>query len=167
MVDAVCITGGEPTIQPGLIEFVKRLKEGGFFVKLDTNGIRPRIVTDLIEEELVDYIAMDIKAPWEKYGDVVGVGTHELINACRESLSIIQSSSVEHEFRTTIFPSVHAEDDFTTMAGYLKPGEKYFIQKTHFNTTLDPHISQEMEYDSREVVSGLQARFSSLLIAAR
>ncbi len=167
MVDAVCITGGEPTIQSGIIEFVKRLKEGGFFVKLDTNGIRPRIVADLIEEELVDYIAMDIKAPWEKYTRVVGIVAQELINACRESLRIIQSSSVEHEFRTTIFPSVHAEDDFYIMAGYLKPGERYFIQKTRFETTLDPRVSQEMEYDSREVVSGLQARFSSLHIAVR
>lgn len=167
IVTAVCITGGEPTIQGDLIDFIKQLKERGFFIKIDTNGIRPGVVADLIDEELVDYIAMDIKAPWEKYKDVVVTAVPELVEACKESFRIIQQSSIEHEFRTTIYPSVHTEGDFYTMAGYLKPGEQYFIQKTRFDSILDPSISQESEYDGEEIALRLQARYASLHITLR
>ncbi len=167
MIDAICITGGEPTIQSGLIAFLRQLKEMGFFVKLDTNGIRPSVVAESIQQSLVDYIAMDIKAPWEKYRDIAGDTARELAASCRESLRIIQDSSVEHEFRTTVFPSVHNENDFFTMAGYLKPGEQYYIQKTQFTRVLDPSIHREMEYDIQEIVSNLATRYSSLRIAAR
>jgi len=167
MIDAVCITGGEPTIQQGLVDFIKLLKEKGFFVKLDTNGIRPSVVSDLIDEELVDYIAMDVKAPWERYGEVTKNPSVQIRRACEESFHIIQHSSVAHEFRTTILPRVHTEEDFFVMAGYLQPQDPYYIQNTKFDTTLDSGISREIGYDIEELVTDLQARFSSLTICQR
>ena len=167
MIDAVCITGGEPTIQQGLVDFIKLLKEKDFFVKLDTNGIRPGIVRDLIEEELVDYIAMDVKAPWERYGEVTQNKTSQLAQACEESFRLIQGSMVAHEFRTTILPGVHSKEDFFIMAEYLQPQDPYYIQNTKFDTTLDSGISREIGYDIEELVTALQARFSSLTICQR
>lgn len=167
MIDAVCITGGEPTIQQGLLDFMKELKERGFFVKLDTNGIRPSVVEDAIEEELVDYIAMDIKAPWERYGEVSTNLAPQIIDACKESLRLIQHSALAHEFRTTVAPGVHTEEDFFVMAGYLKPNELYFIQNTRFEKTADPALPRTIPFIVKDLVSELQSRFTSLTICER
>lgn len=167
IVDAVCITGGEPTIQKGLLDMMKTLKEKGLAVKLDTNGIRPAVVEDIIEEELVDYIAMDIKAPWERYSEVSKNLTTPIIEACKESMRIIQESGVDHEFRTTIAPGVHTEEDFTTMAGYLKSGGIYYIQKIRFEKTLDPDLVRDMPLDVTGLILQLKSHFPSLYIHER
>lgn len=167
MVDAVCITGGEPTIHHGLLPFVQRLKETGFKVKLDTNGIRPLLVAQLIERGLVDYFAMDIKAPWEKYPEVIGEERTGLVEACRQTFQLIQSSGIDHEFRTTIHPLVHTKDDILTIAEYLKPGEKYYIQETSFKTTLDGFEPQQMPFDARALLDTYSSLFPNLFILVR
>lgn len=167
IVDAVCITGGEPTIQNGLIAFMRALKDRKFFVKLDTNGIKPSVLKEVLDEHLADYIAMDLKAPWERYGEVTGIAGQQSADTCRESFNLIQYSDISHEFRTTIAPSVHTEKDFMKMAGYLKQDEVYYIQSTHFAKTLDPNISRDIGFDIDELVNVLQQRFPLIHISKR
>ena len=145
----------------------RKIKEMGFCVKLDTNGNKSNIIQEALNRHLVDYIAMDVKAPWERYGEVTKNPSVQIRRACEESFHIIQHSSVAHEFRTTILPRVHTEEDFFVMAGYLQPHDPYYIQNTKFETTLDSGISREIGYDVEDLVAGLRARFSSLTICQR
>jgi len=147
MLDAVCITGGEPTIQVGLEEFIKKLKDRGFLVKLDTNGINPDIVESLWKQKLIDYVAMDLKQTWEKYDEVIRINQPKVVDRCKQTFELIQREGIPHEFRTTILPGSHTEEDFMTMAGYLKPGENYFIQPMNFKITLDDKIPRETGFD--------------------
>lgn len=165
-VDAVCITGGEPTLQPGLEEFIVRLKDIGLSVKLDTNGIRSDTVSRLIERKLVDYIAMDLKHRWKEYPAVISISNQGIIDRCRETFSLIQSSSVPHEFRTTIMPGVHTREDFFGIVEQLIPGERYYIQKTVTKKTLEP-IASECSFDTDELVRDLRETFPRLTIGGR
>jgi pyruvate formate lyase activating enzyme len=167
MVDAVTITGGEPTLQADLPAFMKELKNRGFKVKLDTNGVTPAMVKKIIDEGLADYFAMDLKQRWEKYDEVVRVGAPALIDRVRETFVLIQNSGVPHEFRTTILPHSHTEDDFMTMVGYLKPGEKYFIQETRFGITLEPDLPRQKTFITSELVAKLRAAYPLLTIDSR
>lgn len=166
IVDAVCITGGEPTLQRDLVDVISTLKQMGFYVKLDTNGIRPDVVGRLISGMLLDYIAMDIKAPWHKYRAVINAGTDATIEACKKTYAQIQESGIEHEFRTTILPGVHARDDFFEMASYFEPGERYYIQQISLKKTLAP-IEQGERLDSVTLAQELGRAFPSMVIASR
>ncbi len=170
MLDGVCITGGEPTIQVGLRAFIERVRDLGLLVKLDTNGIHPKCIREFIADKLVDYFAMDLKAPWEKYRDVVRVGGIGNVNTaiqCRETLDIIQTSGVDHEFRTTICPGVHTAADFFEMAGYLKDGETYFIQETRFNKTLVSDLPRDVGFHAIDLTVKLREKFPRLTIESR
>ena len=167
MVEAVTITGGEPTLHADLPQFIKEFKDKGFKVKLDTNGVNPTMVKELIDANLVNYIAMDIKQRWEKYDEVVRVGAPELIARVRETFALIQNSKIDHEFRTTILPHSHTEDDFMAIVGYLKPGEKYFIQETRFDITLEPDLPRQKFFDTQELLKKLQAAHPAVSIKAR
>ncbi len=167
LIDGVCITGGEPTIHKDLEDFIRELKEMGFAVKLDTNGIRPDVVSRLIHAKLIDYVAMDLKHTWEKYLDVVHIQGEDIVNRCKETFLLLQTSSIDHEFRTTVYPSVHTQKDFFTMAGYLKKGEKYFIQETGFKKNLDPSISRDTKFDVKMLVQDLRITFPHILIEHR
>lgn len=167
LIDGVCITGGEPTIQEGLREFIQELKDMGFAVKLDTNGVSPDVVSRLIHEKLVDYVAMDLKHVWEKYSDVIRVRGEGIVDRCRKTFSLVQTSGIDHEFRTTIFPGVHTQKDFFIMAGYLKKGERYFIQDIGFKKNLDPSISRDIGFDGKMLVQDLRATFPHILIEHR
>jgi pyruvate formate lyase activating enzyme len=167
MADAVTITGGEPTLQADLPAFMRRLKAAGFKVKLDTNGITPSMVKMIISENLADYFAMDLKQTWAKYDEVVRVGARGLIDRARETFALIQNSGVPHEFRTTILPHSHTEEDFMTMVGYLKPGEKYFIQETRFETTLEPGLPRQKSFNTNDLVAKLRAKYPEIAIENR
>ena len=107
--DGVVISGGEPTLQPGLIQFIRDIrKETSLFVKLDTNGTRPASLKTLLDEKLVDYIAMDIKAPTEKYSSVCLCPVD--ISSISESIKLIMSGNMDYEFRTTFSPDLSVED---------------------------------------------------------
>lgn len=167
MVDAVCITGGEPTIQPGLEDFIQQLKERGFSVKLDTSGVRPDVCERLLQKNLLDYIAMDIKHRWEAYPQVTQRPDKGLAEKCRATFLAVQSSGVAHEFRTTVFPGVHTPDDFFAIAGELLPGEQYYIQQTEFQKNLDPTLTRDMGFLVPQLIGSLQASFPLLTIASR
>ncbi len=165
-VDAVCITGGEPTLQAGLEDFICHLKESGFFVKLDTNGIRPDIVSRLIEKKHVDYIAMDVKHRWDEYGAVIRVSNQYMVDRCKETFALIRSSGIPHEFRTTIMPGVHTREDFFLIIEQLAPGEHYYIQRTARKKTLEPLV-EGSPFDLKQLVMDLRATFPDIAIAYR
>ena len=133
MLDAIVITGGEPTIHGSLPSFIRRLKQLGLKIKLDTNGTNPTMLKKLIEQECIDYIAMDIKAPLnqEKYQQIIGVKLEKKSFAkINESISIITNSRIDHEFRTTLDSRLNFEE--VKKITEEIPG-KLFLQKLHFN----------------------------------
>jgi len=108
VLDGVVITGGEPTLQSGLREFIERVREFGYPVKLDTNGTRPGVLLELIDEGLVDYVAMDVKAPWQRYEEICGTSVD--LDAIDESIDLLLEGRVEYEFRTTFSPMLSGLD---------------------------------------------------------
>jgi pyruvate formate lyase activating enzyme len=129
--DGVCITGGEPTLHNNLTELCSRIKKLGFMVKLDTNGTNPTMLKELLDQKLVDYVAMDIKAPLtnENYSIATGVNTVELLENVKQSIQILMESEIDYEFRTTVVPSIHTLEDIKKVCRSLKGCRKYVLQK--------------------------------------
>ncbi len=165
--DGVVVTGGEPTIHRDLIPFLRRIKKFGLSVKLDTNGARPDVVASCLEEKLVDYIAMDLKHRWEKYNTIARAPVPRDRENPRATFALIQSSGVSHEFRTTVLPGWHTEDDIAAMAGYLKPGEKYYLQNTRWGTTLEKNLARHSDIPLAALVNKLQTMFPRLIVQER
>ncbi len=128
ILDGVCITGGEPTLQKDLVPFIKKIKAMGFLVKLDTNGYRPDILKEILSENLSDYVAMDIKASPEKYSQATGLTDCDF-SLIQESIKLIEKSNVPHEFRTTVTKELHSEDDFEKVLSLFSEDTPYFIQQ--------------------------------------
>ena len=126
IIQGVCITGGEPTLQKDLEDFVKRLKEHGVKVKLDTNGYRPQVTKKLMENGLLDYVAMDIKSSLDDYGTVAGVKIDPAI--IKESVELLKNGPVEYEFRTTVVKELHNKETFEKIGELLSGADKYFLQ---------------------------------------
>lgn len=127
MLEGVCITGGEPTLQKDLGSFIEKLKEMDYQVKLDTNGYRPDVLRDLCEKKLVDYVAMDIKGPKQKYAAIAGKeGLH--LEWIEESISYLLETSMEYEFRTTVVPELHEEKDFPEIGRWIQGANAYYLQ---------------------------------------
>lgn len=127
IIEAVVITGGEPTIQKDLPKFIKKLKDLGFLVKLDTNGSNPTMLKDLIKSGNLDYVAMDIKGPISKYKLITNSNTN--LNNIKRSIQMIIKSGIDHEFRSTILPFFHTKKDIQAMAEMIKGTKKYYLQK--------------------------------------
>ena len=129
ILDGVCITGGEPLIQKGIEEFISNIKSLGYCVKVDTNGSQPKTLSSLINNDLVDYVAMDIKASKKKYSAVCGLDNDELLaNVCK-SIDILMQKKVDFEFRTTVVRELHTLDDFHEIGSWIKGSDKYFLQQ--------------------------------------
>ncbi len=128
--EAIVISGGEPTIQEDLISFLNTVKTLGYAVKLDTNGSNPSVIRELIERKLVDYIAMDIKAPFKKYPDLVKVKVD--LSRIKESIEIIENSSLEYEFRTTYIPSFLTSKDLLEILSLIKNKRRFTVQEFVF-----------------------------------
>ena len=128
LLDGVCISGGEPTLHPDLEEFVKKIKDMGFKVKLDTNGTNPTAVQSLVEKKLVDYVAMDIKNSPEKYPATIGTKVMGIDNILA-TVNIIKQSNIPHEFRTTIIDEFHTKEDIKLIADMIDGCDGYFLQK--------------------------------------
>jgi pyruvate formate lyase activating enzyme len=138
--EGVCITGGEPTIQPDLIEFIKKVKKIGYFVKLDTNGSRPDVLKKIIDGGLADYIAMDIKSSLENYDKASGVITDK--ERIKLSVNLIRNSGTAYEFRTTVVPGIHQEKDFIDISQWLKGSRAYYLQRYRETKILDPKLKR-------------------------
>lgn len=139
-VDAVVISGGEPTLHADLLPFLRALKKEGFFIKLDTNGSKPNRLNQWIRAGVVDYIAMDIKQAIPEYGAMVQVPVD--LEAIEESVSIIRLSEVPYEFRTTVYQEDFQQDDFLSIAKWLKGSPRYALQNYHpQEDVVDPSVT--------------------------
>ena len=127
ILEGVVISGGEPTIQPDLVDFIKKIKDMGFMVKLDTNGSNPDVIEKLIKERLIDYVAMDVKNIFDEYDPIVNLKKVN-VNNIKKSIEIIKNSGIDHEFRTTIMKNYHDIDKLTKICEYLGKNEKYYLQ---------------------------------------
>lgn len=128
VLDGVCITGGECTLQKDLPEFIKKVRTLGLLVKLDTNGTNPKMIKDLLDEKLLDYIAMDIKQCKEKYNDVAVMKNYK-IEDIEESVSLIINSGIEYEFRTTVADNLMSTDDFENIGQWIQGAKAYYLQQ--------------------------------------
>lgn len=134
--DGLVISGGEPTVQPDLKEFIIKVREMGFLVKLDTNGNLPDVLRSLVHEKLIDYVAMDVKTTLNRYKDLVGnMANPEKI---KESIDFLKKGSVSYEFRTTMIDGEHTEDVVYEMATLLHGADTLYLQTFRPEVTLDP-----------------------------
>jgi pyruvate formate lyase activating enzyme len=144
-VDGVVITGGEPTLQSDLADFVRKLKALGLNVKLDTNGYRPRSIQLLLQDRLLDYVAMDVKGAPEKYPLVAGRRIE--IKRIENSIQLILASEIEYEFRTTAVPGMVTVQDVETIARSIAGARRYVIQQFRSSSsTLSPQIAKMDPY---------------------
>ena len=127
ILDGVCITGGEPTLQNDLADFIRKIRALGYAVKLDTNGTNPAVLQSLLDEGLLDYVAMDIKNTPEKYAATVGVPSFD-VTPIRQSIDLLLAGRVDFEFRTTVVEEYHTPEDIGEIARWLSGAPRYFLQ---------------------------------------
>lgn len=138
--DGVCITGGEPTIQPDIIEFIKKIKDIGYLVKLDTNGTNPNVLQKLYDLKLLDFVATDIKNAPDRYDETVGLRAN--MEKVKKSVAMIMSSGVPYEFRTTVVPGIHSEEDFNAVADWIDGADAYYLQEYRSGKTIDKNMDE-------------------------
>ena len=146
--DGVVISGGEPTLQSGLYDFIKEIKQMGFAVKLDTNGTNPDEIEKLLNDNLLDYIAMDIKAPIEKYENIVCRNIKQE-NILR-SIYLIINCKINYEFRTTVIKSQLSPNDFEKIGQMINGAKRYYMQKFVPSEILDHNLINEQTYTDNE-----------------
>lgn len=163
--DGVVITGGEPCLQKNLPDFIKEIKSMGFLVKLDTNGTFPNTLNQLLPH--IDYIAMDIKAPLEKYNLITqcNINTDNI----KKSIEIIMKSGIEYEFRTTVIKSQLSLNDFYKIGQLLNGAEKYYLQKFIPSKILNQELINETSYTTEEfeqIISILKNHINNVFLRA-
>ncbi len=127
VLQGVCITGGEPTLMPDLYEFIYKIKSLGYLVKLDSNGYRPEVIKSLVNDKLIDYIAMDIKNCEEKYSLTTGITDIDM-SKIKESINFITNCGIDYEFRTTVVKELHTPTDIEAIGLLIKDAKKYYLQ---------------------------------------
>ena len=146
--DGVVITGGEPTLQSGIFDFMFKIKSMGFAIKLDTNGTNPDVVQKLIDNELIDCIAMDIKAPFEKYFQITGMNIN--IDNIKNSIKLIMNSGIEYEFRTTVIKSQLSTEDILEIGKTINGANLYYLQKFRSSEIYNRNLAHEISYSDEE-----------------
>ncbi|RKY56579.1 MAG: anaerobic ribonucleoside-triphosphate reductase activating protein [Candidatus Neomarinimicrobiota bacterium] len=150
MLEGVVITGGEPLLQKDLSIFLRNIKKMGYAIKLDTNGSFPERLKEIINDKLVDYIAMDIKAPLEKYGFISGVNVNT--EDIRRSIKIIMHSDLDYQFRTTVVKSLLSIEDVKKICELINSARSYVLQKFKFNgKIIDSSLLNKEEYDEKGI----------------
>ncbi|MCK4744789.1 anaerobic ribonucleoside-triphosphate reductase activating protein [Candidatus Parcubacteria bacterium] len=168
LLDAVCVSGGEPTLQKDLPQFISKIKKMGFLVKLDTNGTNPKMLKNLIDENLIDYAAMDIKAPldWQNYEKIIRVKNRSLIESVKESVGILLKGKIDYEFRTTVAKNLLSKNDIKKIAKGIKGAKKYYLQnfvkteKISYNklSPLDKNELEELKSAAKKYVLKCEIR---------
>jgi len=144
LLEAITVCGGEPTLNKDLSSFIKKIKKLGYLVKLDTNGSNPKMLKSLIDKKLIDYVAMDIKAPRKKYEKVIGKGVN--VDDIEKSIKILKQNKVNYEFRTTVVPSIHSQKDIIEIAKWLSPAKRYYLQNFRPEKTINPKFKKIKPY---------------------
>ncbi len=153
--DAIVISGGEPTLHLDLPQFIKKIKALNFLVKLDTNGTNPIMLKSLIDQKLIDYVAMDIKAPWEKYELVTGVKID--LQNIKNSAKLLIEGRIPYEFRTTLVPKYHTVQDIVVMAKMILKARAWYLQKFISDTNLvNPDLKDEASFSDLEMKNFVQ-----------
>jgi pyruvate formate lyase activating enzyme len=152
-IDGICLTGGEPCLFEDLPEFLKKIRNLGMEIKVDTNGTSPEMLKRVIDMGLVDYVAMDIKAPlnFDAYKESARIKSKELFDRVRESVNLIIDSEIDYEFRTTVVPSLHSEEDILEIAQEIKGAKKYALQNFSNRETMDPEFQKIAPYRIEEL----------------
>lgn len=157
LLDGVCVSGGEPTLREDLPEFIKKIKGLGFAVKLDTNGTNPKMLKKLISQNLVDYIAMDIKAPLIEiaYQKVTNRKIAEIVPKIKESINLIMESGIDYEFRTTTDKKVLAPDEILEIVKSISGAKRYFLQnvvsREELSAEVEPYKIEELKILVQEI----------------
>jgi len=152
LLEGVCLTGGEPTINKDLPEFCRKIKKLGYLVKLDTNGSNPEMLKKLISEKLIDYVAMDIKAPlaqFPKYDKATGIKVN--LEKIKKSIELIKDSGIDYEFRTTVLPGIHTKEDILKIAKNISPAKRYYLQNFKPDKTLDSSYKKCKPFNQKEL----------------
>lgn len=163
--DAVVITGGEPTLHTDLHLFIKQIKEMGFLVKLDTNGTNPDILEHLVRENLVDYLAMDLKAPLIKYSKVTNTAVD--LHKIARSIDLIKSSGIEYEFRSTLVEDLLTEEEVLDIGELLEEKTRYFLQNFVPTKTLNESFIEAVPFPLEKLYAlrdKFQLRFSEIYV---
>ncbi|MEM2843086.1 MAG: anaerobic ribonucleoside-triphosphate reductase activating protein [Candidatus Bathyarchaeia archaeon] len=147
--DGICITGGEPTLHQDLLEFLHEVKQMGYLIKIDTNGSNPEVLKKAIKNGIIDYIAMDIKAPLKKYSEVVRVKVKE--EEIKKSIEIIKNSGLDYEFRTTVVPDLLNKEDFNEIGKLLKGTKRFYLQQFQGKKTLDKNFEGKTPLEKKEL----------------
>lgn len=179
LLDGVAITGGEPTLQPDIVEFIKKIKDKGLQVKLDTNGSNFEVVKRLLQLDLVDYIAMDIKNPLPKYGELINGNMEKnklredknidkIKDEINQTLNLLLNSNLDYELRTTVVPGMHEPEDIKDIASWIEGANKYIIQNFRPDNTYAPELQdltqlpearlEKFSYIARDYVENVQIR---------
>lgn len=147
--DGVAITGGEPTVHPDLPDFIRQIKKMGFLVKLDTNGTNPDMLKKLYDENLLDYVAMDIKASREKYDVITGAKLN--FSDIERSKKLIQASGKDYEFRTTVVQGFHDEEEIDRIASFCEGARQYTLQNFRSVKVLDSAYKRRHGFSDAEL----------------
>lgn len=154
--DGVVISGGEPTFQADLPEFISKIKDMGYEVKLDTNGSSPAMLRDLLHAGLVDYLAMDVKAPLTSY--TMASGARISPDDLRASIWLVKNSGLPHEFRTTVIPGLHTTVELKEIGNMIRGGQRYVLQKFIPDNALHPEFRKRTAFP-RETMEELRPWF--------
>lgn len=149
--NGVVISGGEPTLRKDLYGFLKKVKEFGLGIKLDTNGSHPEVLDDLIGAKMVDFVAMDVKAPMVKEKYDTAAGTDVNLDDIIESIRIIKDSGISHEFRTTVYPGAVSVEDVIEIAKYLRGADCYCIQQFRPDVTMSAEAGKTEPYPVKSI----------------
>ena len=164
ILDGVCITGGEPLLQRDIIDFIQKVKDMGFSVKLDTNGSSPVTLKKLIDRNLLDYIAMDVKDDFDSYDKTSGIKMLNVENIKR-SIEIIEKSNIEHEFRTTIVKELHDYNHLEHICEYIGKNSKYYIQNYRdCETVLNRGLTAFSDKELLDIEKKLKVTYPNVMV---
>ena len=158
--DSVLITGGEPTIHKDLPKFSRKIKKIGYRIKLETNGSNPGMIKEMVVNGLIDFLAVDIKAPKNKYNKAIGIegGTlFYLLDKIERTIELAKNSGIDYEFRTTVVPKILSRGDVIKIIHWLKPAKRYVIQKFQPVKTIDNNFEKIEPYSDDFYVSLVRA----------
>lgn len=150
LIEAITITGGEPTLHSDLPNFIKQVKDMGYLIKLDSNGTNPEMLKEILSKNLIDFVAMDIKNSFSKYQETVNRKLN--IEKIKKSIKLIIDSNINHEFRTTLVPIIHTKEDVLNMTKIIKGCQTYVLQNFKSTKTVDPAFTKSRSFTQKEML---------------
>ncbi|MDR2371949.1 MAG: anaerobic ribonucleoside-triphosphate reductase activating protein [Puniceicoccales bacterium] len=148
--EGVVISGGEPTLQPDLSDFIEKVRALGFQIKLDTNGSRPDVLGDLIARKMLDFVAMDIKHVWARYAYAAGLQS-VAIEKIQQSVALLMASGIDYEFRTTVIRDFHNPQDIVALSEQIRGARRYAVQEFIPEKTLSEDFAQKLPFERKSL----------------